>query len=69
MNVILLHGEWLRCEDKLTSDHIGIRHKLQNVYEVIDKPLFFLSVIKYGIPFIEVECPYTPTQKYVNKAY
>jgi len=51
MNVILLHGEWLSCEEKVTSDKIGIRHKFKNVYEVIDEQLFFLSVIKYGIPF------------------
>jgi hypothetical protein len=53
MNIILLHGEWMESVN-FTSFEIGIRHKVKNVYKVVDKPLFMLSVIKYGIMFMEV---------------
>jgi len=55
MNIIFLHGEWMESVN-FTSFEIGVRHKLKNIYSVVDKPLFMLSVIKYGIMFAEINC-------------
>ena len=32
-----------------------VEHQYGNVYKVLDKPKFFLMVIKYGIEFKELE--------------
>ena len=37
-------------------DQIGLRYFSDTVYKVIDKQLFFLSVIKYGFEFTELKC-------------
>lgn len=42
-------------------EHIGVRHRVDNrdiigsntIYDIIDHRLFFLSVIKYGITFVD----------------
>ena len=64
MNVVLLKYE--RTNQYITSSEIGLKYnpeitkrfKLKNVcvYEVIDKQLFFLSVIKHNIEFEEIKC-------------
>ena len=54
MNIVFLNGKWMESVN-FTSYEIGVRHKLKNIYSVVDKPLFMLSVIKYGIQFEEIE--------------
>lgn len=55
MFVRIKEKDWENIPLYLTFDayvhEIGLRYSSDTVYKVIDKKLFFLSVIKYGLEF------------------
>jgi hypothetical protein len=61
MNLIITASNGIPKEDLLNQEkHLGLRYShhvfLDNyiVCEILDKPLFMLAVIKYGIEFKEL---------------
>jgi hypothetical protein len=63
MNIVIKHKDWGSAREPCHADFFyedfmkvsfGLEYISFTRYEVIDKPLFMLAVIKYGIVFEEV---------------
>jgi hypothetical protein len=56
MFVTITYLDWGSFDDiGVWKAGLEVRTDRMFLYEVIDKPLFFLSVIKYGIEFTEMK--------------
>ena len=57
MFVTITYLDWGSFDDiGVWKAGLEVRTQRMFLYEVIDKHLFFLAVIKYGIEFEEIKC-------------